>query len=265
MPKEMLTVVDRPLIQYAIDEARAAGIEQFCLVTGRGKTALVEQFDVAYELETTLRERGKMRELAALQEAALPPGSVTSVRQQVPLGLGHAIWCARSFIGTDPFAILLPDDLVLADVPCMKQLVDAYNVTGGNILAVVEVPHDQTNRYGILQTGADDGKMVEVKGLVEKPDPAVAPSNLSVIGRYVLLPEVIEYLSRMEKGAGGEIQLTDAMARMIGHTPFHGLRYDGIRFDCGDKLGYLEAQLAFALKRPELADGVRAFLKTYCS
>jgi UTP-glucose-1-phosphate uridylyltransferase len=147
----------------------------------------------------------------------------------------------------------------------MKQLVDAYNVTGGNILAVVEVPHDQTNRYGILQTGADDGKMVEVKGLVEKPDPAVAPSNLSVIGRYVLLPEVIEYLSRMEKGAGGEIQLTDAMARMIGHTPFHGLRYDGIRFDCGDKLGYLEAQLAFALKRPELADGVRAFLKTYCS
>ncbi len=265
MPKEMLTVVDRPLIQYAIDEARAAGIEQFCLVTGRGKTALVEQFDVAYELETTLRERGKLRELAALQEAALPPGSVTSVRQQVPLGLGHAIWCARSFIGDDPFAILLPDDLVLADVPCMKQLVDAYNVTGGNILAVVEVAHDQTNRYGILKTGADDGKMVEVKGLVEKPDPAVAPSNLSVIGRYVLLPEVIKFLSLMEKGAGGEIQLTDAMARMIGHTPFHGLRYDGVRFDCGDKLGYLEAQLAFALKRPELADGVRAFLKTYCS
>ncbi len=264
MPKEMLTVVDRPLIQYAIDEARAAGIEQFCLVTGRGKTALVEQFDVAYELETTLRERGKHRELKALQEAALPPGSVTSVRQQVPLGLGHAIWCARSFIGDDPFAILLPDDLVLAEVPCMKQLVDAYNTTGGNILAVVEVPHDQTNRYGILETGADDGRMVEVKGLVEKPDPAVAPSNLSVIGRYVLLPEVIEYLSRMEKGAGGEIQLTDAMARMIGHTPFHGLRYDGVRFDCGDKLGYLEAQLAFALKRPELADGVRAFLKTYC-
>jgi UTP--glucose-1-phosphate uridylyltransferase len=263
MPKEMLTVVDRPLIQYAIDEARAAGIEQFCLVTGRGKATLVEQFDVAYELEATLRERGKLRELEVLQKAALQPGSVLSVRQQVPLGLGHAIWCARSFIGDDPFAVLLPDDLVLSETSCMKQLADVYDKTGGNVVAVAEVPREHTSRYGILKIGADDGRMVEVRGLVEKPDPGVAPSTLSVIGRYVLLPEVIDHLSLMEKGAGGEIQLTDSMARMIGHAPFHGLRYEGRRFDCGDKLGFLEAQIAFALRRPELADAVRVFLKSY--
>jgi len=263
MPKEMLTVVDRPLIQYAIDEARAAGIEQFCLVTGRGKATLVEQFDVAYELEATLRERGKLRELEVLQKAALQPGSVLSVRQQVPLGLGHAIWCARTFIGDDPFAVLLPDDLVLSETSCMKQLADVYDKTGGNVVAVAEVPREHTSRYGILKVGADDGHMVEVRGLVEKPDPAVAPSTLSVIGRYVLLPEVIDHLSLMEKGAGGEIQLTDSMARMIGHVPFHGVRYEGRRFDCGDKLGFLEAQIAFALRRPELADAVRVFLKSY--
>ncbi len=263
MPKEMLTVVDRPLIQYAIDEARAAGIDQFCLVTGRGKATLVEQFDVAYELEAHLRERGKAKELQILHDAALPPGSVMSVRQQVPLGLGHAIWCARSFIANDPFAILLPDDLVLADVSCMAQLADAYARTGGNVIAVTEVPREQTNRYGILDIGRDDGKLVEVRGLVEKPDPSVAPSTLSVIGRYVLLPEVIGHLAKMERGAGGEIQLTDGMAKMIGHTPFHGLRYAGRRFDCGDKLGFLEAQLAFALRRPELADAVRGFMKNY--
>ncbi len=263
MPKEMLTVVDRPLIQYAIDEARAAGIDQFCLVTGRGKATLVEQFDVAYELEATLRERGKLRELELLQAAALQPGSVLSVRQQVPLGLGHAIWCARTFIGDDPFAVLLPDDLVLSDTSCMKQLADVYNETGGNVVAVADVPREHTSRYGILKVGSDDGHMVEVRGLVEKPDPSVAPSTLSVIGRYVLLPEVIEHLSMMEKGAGGEIQLTDSMARMIGHTPFHGVRYEGRRFDCGDKLGFLEAQIAFALRRPELADAVRVFLKSY--
>jgi len=265
MPKEMLTVVDRPLIQYAIDEARAAGIEQFCLVTGRGKTTLVEQFDVAFELEATLRERGKTKELKTLHDAALPPGALMSVRQQVPLGLGHAIWCARSFIGEDPFAILLPDDLVLSDTSCLKHLADAYAETGGNVLAVVEVPREQTNRYGILEVGHDDGRLVEVKGLVEKPAPEVAPSNLSVIGRYVLLPEVLTHLARMERGAGNEIQLTDGMAKMIGHTPFHGLRYEGTRFDCGDKLGYLEAQLAFALRRPDLSAGVRAFLPTYAT
>jgi UTP--glucose-1-phosphate uridylyltransferase len=263
MAKEMLPVVDKPLIQYAIEEARAAGIEQFCLISGRGKTALVEHFDVAYELEATLRERGKTEMLEMLDAMKIQPGAITSVRQQVPLGLGHAIWCARAFIGDDPFAILLPDDLVLSDTPCLKQLADAYRETGGNVIAVTEVPHDQTNRYGIVKVGHDDGHMVDVLGLVEKPKPEDAPSNLSVIGRYVLLPEVIGHLSAMERGAGNEVQLTDAMAKMIGHTPFHGLRYEGRRFDCGDKVGYLEAQIAFALKRPDLADKVRAFLPTY--
>jgi UTP--glucose-1-phosphate uridylyltransferase len=219
MAKEMLPVVDKPLIQYAVDEARAAGIDQFCLVTGRGKTALV--------------------------------------------GLGHAIWCARAFIGDDPFAILLPDDLILSKTPCTKQLADAYYETGGNVVAVVEVPREQTKNYGILKIGADDGRLVEVKGLVEKPKPEDAPSNLSIIGRYVLLPDVIEHLSRMERGAGNEVQLTDGMARMIGNTPFHGLRYEGQRFDCGDKIGFLEAQIAFALERPEMAGAVRNFLRKY--
>ncbi len=261
--KEMLPVVDKPLIQYAVDEARAAGIEQFCMVTGRGKTALVEHFDIAYELEATLKERGKLRELADLREGHLPPGAINTVRQQEPLGLGHAIWCARAFIGDDPFAILLPDDLVLADTPCTKQLADAYYETGGCVLAVTEVPREHTNRYGILEVGKDDGRLVEVLGLVEKPKPELAPSNLSIIGRYVLTSRVIEFLSRMDRGAGGEVQLTDAMAKLIGLVPFHGLRYEGRRFDCGDKVGFLEAQIAFALKRPDLAPAVRAFLRTY--
>jgi UTP--glucose-1-phosphate uridylyltransferase len=263
MAKEMLPIVDKPLIQYAVEEARAAGIEQFCMVTGRGKTALVEHFDVAFELEATLRERGKTDALRLLAETAVEPGSIVTVRQQEPLGLGHAIWCARAFIGDDPFAILLPDDLVLADKPCLQQLAEAYYETGGNIVAVTEVPREHTNRYGILEIGKDDGQLVEVTGLVEKPDPAVSPSNLSIIGRYVLLPAVLRHLSRMERGAGNEVQLTDAMARMIGETPFFGLRYEGRRFDCGDKVGFLEAQIAFALKRPDLAQAVRNFLKNY--
>jgi UTP--glucose-1-phosphate uridylyltransferase len=261
--KEMLPVVDKPLIQYAFEEARAAGIEQFCMVTGRGKTALVEHFDIAFELEATLRERHKTDALESLEGTRTEPGSVVTVRQQVPLGLGHAIWCARAFIGDDPFAILLPDDLVLADKPCLAQLADAYYETGGNVVAVTEVPTDQTNRYGILKIGKDDGRLVEVKGLVEKPAPKDAPSNLSIIGRYVLMPEVIQYLARMERGAGNEVQLTDGMARLIGEQPFHGLRYEGRRFDCGDKVGFLEAQIAFALKRPDLAGAVQEFLKNY--
>ncbi len=263
--KEMLPVVDKPLIQYAIEEARAAGIEQFCMVTGRGKTALVEHFDIAFELERTLQERNKTEALATLRDTSVEPGSMTTVRQQVPLGLGHAIWCARTFIGDDPFAILLPDDLVLSDVPCLKQLADAYRQTGGNVVAVTEVPREQTDRYGILKVGRESGRLVEVTGLVEKPAPANAPSNLSIIGRYVLMPEVIGHLARMERGAGNEVQLTDGMARLIGEQPFHGLRYEGRRFDCGDKIGFLEAQIAFALKRPELAGAVRAFLKTYAN
>ncbi len=263
MAKEMLPVVDKPLIQYAVEEARAAGIEQFCMVTGRGKTALVEHFDIAFELEATLRERGKTDALRELRAMQLPPGAVAAVRQQEPMGLGHAIWCARAFIGEDPFVILLPDDLVLSEVPCTKQLADAYYETGGCVVAVAEVPREHTNRYGILDVGYDDGRLVEVSGLVEKPKPEVAPSNLSIIGRYVLLPQVLNYLARMERGAGNEVQLTDAMAKLIGQVPFHGLRYEGRRFDCGDKVGFLEAQLAFALKRPDLAPAVRAFLRHY--
>jgi UTP--glucose-1-phosphate uridylyltransferase len=261
--KEMLPVVDKPLIQYAVEEARAAGIEQFCMVTGRGKTAIVEHFDIAYELDATLRERDKKEALEHLKGTESEPGSIVTVRQQVPLGLGHAIWCARTFIGDDPFAILLPDDLVLADTPCLAQLAETYYRTGGNVVAITEVPPEQTNRYGILKVGNDDGRLVEVTGLVEKPAPKDAPSNLSIIGRYILMPEVIGFLSRMERGAGNEVQLTDGMAHLIGKQPFHGLRYEGRRFDCGDKVGYLEAQIAFALKRPDLADAVKAFLKQY--
>lgn len=264
MAKEMLPVVDRPLIQYAVDEARAAGIEQFCLVTGRGKTAIVEHFDVAYELEKTLEERGKKDILAELREIAMEPGSIVTVRQQVPMGLGHAIWCARAFIGDDPFAILLPDDLMLCDVPCTAQLARAYRETGGNVVAIEEVPRDRVNRYGVLDVAEDKGRLVSVKGLVEKPSPEKAPSNLTIIGRYVLMPEVIGALSAMERGAGGEVQLTDGMAKLIGRQPFHGLRYEGRRFDCGDKTGFLEAQIAFALKRPDMAPAVREFLKRYC-
>lgn len=265
MPKEMLTVVDRPLIQYAIDEAREAGIEEFCLITGRGKDSLIDYFDIAYELEATLRERNKLDTLKALEPSTIEAGSLVAVRQQEPLGLGHAIWCARSFIGDDPFAILLPDDIVKSGTSCVKQLVDAYNQTGGNVVAVTEVPREHTNRYGILDIGKDDGRLVEVKGLVEKPKPEDAPSNLSIIGRYVLTPDVMTHLSKLEKGAGGEVQLTDAMAKTIGHVPFHGLRYEGERFDCGNKIGFLEAQIAFSLERPDLADDVRAFLKKYAS
>jgi len=261
--KEMLPVVDKPLIQYAVEEARAAGIEQFCMVTGRGKTAIVEHFDIAIELEHTLRERNKKESIELLRSTDSEPGSMVTVRQQVPMGLGHAIWCARAFVSDDPFAILLPDDLVLADKPCLAQLADVYYETGGNVVAVTEVPQEHTNRYGILKIGHDDGRLVDITGLVEKPAPKHAPSNLSIIGRYILMPEVIGYLSRMERGAGNEVQLTDSMARLIGEQPFHGLRYEGRRFDCGDKVGFLEAQIAYALKRPDLADAVHAFLKNY--
>jgi UTP--glucose-1-phosphate uridylyltransferase len=263
LAKEMLPVVDRPLIQYAVDEARAAGIEQFCFVTGRGKTSIVEHFDVAYELEKTLEERNKTEILNELRSLAITPGSLLTVRQQVPLGLGHAIWCARAFIGDDPFAILLPDDLMQCDKPCIGQLAEAYAETGGNVVAIEEVPMDRVNKYGVLDIEKDMGRLVSVKGLVEKPPVDQAPSNLTIIGRYVLMPEVIGHLAKMEKGSGGEIQLTDSMAKLIGTQPFHGLRYEGRRFDCGDKVGYLEAQIAFALARPEISPAVRGFLDSY--
>ena len=263
MAKEMLPVVDKPLIQYAVEECRAAGIEQICFVTGRGKTMLVDHFDRAYELERTLAERGKQAELDLLQAQAMEPGQIISVRQQVPLGLGHAIWCARAFIGDDPFAILLPDDLMQCDVSCTAQLADAYRETGGNVVAIEEVPRERVNRYGVIDVERDMGHLVSVKGLVEKPPIDKAPSNLTIIGRYVLMPEVIGHLAKGERGAGGEIQLTDGMAKLIGSQPFHGVRYQGRRFDCGDKAGYLEAQIAFALARPDMAPAMRAIIGTY--
>ena len=263
MAKEMLPVVDKPLIQYAVEECRAAGIEQICFVTGRGKTMLVDHFDRAYELERTLAERGKQAELDLLQAQAMEPGQIISVRQQVPLGLGHAIWCARAFIGDDPFAILLPDDLMQCDVSCTAQLADAYRETGGNVVAIEEVPRERVNRYGVIDVERDMGHLVSVKGLVEKPPIDKAPSNLTIIGRYVLMPEVIGHLAKGERGAGGEIQLTDGMAKLIGTQPFHGVRYQGRRFDCGDKAGYLEAQIAFALARPDMAPAMRAIIGTY--
>ena len=263
LAKEMLPVVDRPLIQYAVDEARAAGIEQFCFVTGRGKTSIVEHFDIAYELEKSLEERGKDDLLAELRGMAVTPGSIVTVRQQVPMGLGHAIWCARAFVGDDPFAVILPDDLMLCDTPCMGQLAEAYRETGGNVVAIEEVPMERVNRYGVLDVEKDMGRLVSVKGLVEKPAPERAPSNLTIIGRYVLMPEVMGHLAKLEKGAGGEVQLTDSMAKLIGAQPFHGLRYEGRRFDCGDKLGFLEANVAFALEREDLGPGFRDVLKRY--
>jgi len=264
LAKEMLPVVDKPLIQYAVEEALAAGIEEFCMITGRGKTALVEHFDIAFELEATLHQRGKHEEVAELRRTtSLPPGAIASVRQQQPLGLGHAIWCARAFIGDDPFAILLPDDLVLSETPCMAQLAEAYRATGGNVVAVEEVPREHTSRYGILKIAQKRGDLIEVAGLVEKPSPNQAPSNYAIIGRYILLPEVLDHLAHFEVGAGGEVQLTDAMAKMIGKAPFHGLRFKGQRFDCGNKAGFLEAQIAFALQRKDLASDIKRFLRKY--
>jgi len=263
MPKEMLPVVDKPLIQYAVEEARAAGIEEFIFVTGRGKTVMEDHFDHPYEMTATLNERGKKTELGQISDWMPDAGQISYTRQQRPLGLGHAVWCARHLVGDEPFAVLLADDLIQAETPCLKQMVDAHGETGGNVVAVMEVPREHTKRYGVLDVAKDDGRLVEVKGLVEKPDPSVAPSNLSIIGRYILLPEVFEILSRTERGAGNEIQLTDAMATMIGTKPFHGLRFEGRRFDCGDKAGFLDATVAFALARPELADAMRSILRSY--
>ena len=263
MPKEMLPVVDKPLIQYVVEEAQAAGIEEFIFVTGRGKTAIEDHFDHNIELENILKERGKTAEVKLVSGPMLQPGQVAYTRQQEPLGLGHAVWCARELVGNEPFAVLLADDLVMAETPCLKQMVDSFEKTSGNIVAVVDVPKEHTNRYGIVDTGAENGSLVEVNGLVEKPDPKDAPSTLSVIGRYVLLPEVFEHLAQKEKGASGEIQLTDSMAKMIGTSPFHGLRFEGRRFDCGDKAGFFEANLAFALARDDLRDEVSALIKQY--
>jgi len=257
MPKEMLPVVDKPLIQYAVEEAREAGIEEFVFVTGRGKQLLEDHFDHAIELEQTLEKRGKAAELAAVRDAIIPPGKLSYTRQQRPLGLGHAVWCGRAFIGDEPFAVLLPDDLMLARPGCLKQMVEAYGRVGGNMAAVEDVPREHTNRYGILDVVAEDGPLVRAKGLVEKPAPADAPSTLSIIGRYILQPEVFAELEAHRAGAGGEIQLTDGIAATIPRLPFHGFRFAGRRFDCGNKVGFVAANLAFALARDDTRDAVR--------
>ena len=259
IPKELLPIVDRPLIQYAVDEAREAGIEQMIFVTGRGKTAIVEHFDVAYELEDTMSERGK--DMSVLDATRATPGDIITVRQQVPLGLGHAIWCARAIVGDEPFAIFLPDELMIGKkggTGCMKQMVDAYDQVGGNLISVLEVPMEEVSSYGVISPGAENGALTEVTGLVEKPPVAEAPSNKIVSGRYILQPEVMRTLENQEKGAGGEIQLTDAMAKMIGTQPFHAVTFDGNRYDCGSKLGFVEATLALALEREDMGADVRA-------
>ncbi len=255
IPKELLPIVDKPLIQYAVDEAREAGIEQMIFVTGRGKTALVEHFDIAYELETTMNERGK--DLSVLNSSRFTPGDLITVRQQVPLGLGHAIWCARAIVGDEPFAILLPDELMVGTPGCMAQMVEAYQEVGGNLISVLEVPEDEVSNYGVIAPGESRGALTEVRGLVEKPPRAEAPSNKILSGRYILQPDVMRTLDRQDKGAGGEIQLTDAMARMIGQQPFHALTFAGKRYDCGSKAGFVEATLALALARPDLGPEVR--------
>ncbi len=262
MPKEMLPVVDRPLLQYAVDEAIEAGISQFVLVTARGKGSMVDYFDQAGELVAILKAKGKAAELAVLESTQLPPGAICTVRQQEPAGLGHAIWCARHIVGRRPFAIILPDDLVQAKVGCLKQMVDAWGRVGGNMIAAERVPEHRTKSYGIITPGRQDGALTEVLGLVEKPKPEDAPSNLAVIGRYILQPEVMDILSEEKRGAGGEIQLTDAMAQLIGVQPFHAVAFEGVRHDCGDKAGHVIANIAYALAREDVGPAVRAYLKT---
>ena len=258
IPKEMITIVDRPLIQYAVDEAREAGIEQLIFVTGRGKSALVDYFDQAFELEATLKEKGKSLDILTPSNAKF--GEVVTVRQQQPLGLGHAVWCARHIVGDEPFAVLLPDELMLGTPGCLAQMVEAYDKVGGNLVAALEVPDSETHKYGVIDPGATNGPLTEIRGMVEKPAPGTAPSNLMLPGRYILQPGVMRALDAQERGAGGEIQLTDAMAKLIGTEPFHAYRFDGERHDCGSAAGFVIANLAVALKRDDVGPAVRAFV-----
>ena len=259
IPKELLTIVDRPLIQYAVDEAREAGIEELIFVTGRGKSALEDYFDIGFELETTMRERGKT--LDALEPSRTAFGELVSVRQQQPLGLGHAVWCARHVVGDEPFAVLLPDELMMGKPNCLAQMVEAYEKVGGNIVAALEVPDSETHKYGVIDPGATDGRLTEIRGMVEKPAPGTAPSNLMLPGRYILQPEVMRALDAQEEGAGGEVQLTDAMAKLIGKQPFHAYRFDGERYDCGSASGFVIANLALALEREDVGPSVREWLE----
>lgn len=259
MPKEMLPVVDKPLIQYAVDEAIAAGIEELIFVTGRNKTAIEDHFDHSFELETTLANKGKEKALKIVRDMVNLPGTVSYVRQQEPKGLGHAVWCARNFVNDEPVAVLLADDLILG-APALKEMIDAYQ--GGNMVAVMEVPLEDSPSYGMITPGSEMGALVEINGLVEKPAPEKAPSNLAVVGRYIIEPSVFTALETAKIGAGGEIQLTDALATQIGNAPFYGLKFSGTRFDCGSKLGFLQASLAFARQHPELKDRVNTWLQS---
>lgn len=262
VPKEMLPVVDRPLIQYAVDEAKEAGIEHFIFVTGRGKTAIADYFDHAYELEQTLSSKGKSDALNMLTQMRPPAGAASFLRQQEPAGLGHAVWCARDLVGDEPFAVILADELLKSSPGCLAQMVEAYEQKQGNIVGLVDVPKEHTDRYGVIKPGNQEGKLVEVTGMIEKPKPEAAPSTLALVGRYILQPSVFDHLSRQDRGAGGEIQLTDAMARLIGNEPFHGLEFDGVRFDCGNKVGFMAANVAYALEREDMAGELREYLRT---
>ncbi len=263
MPKEMLTVVDRPVIQYVFDEARAAGIEHIVFVTGRNKAVIEDHFDIAYELEDTLRDRNKREALAILEAARPLAGQTSFTRQQGPLGLGHAVWCAREIIGREPFALLLPDVLIQADRGCLSQMMDVYAERGGNVIAVEPVPHHMTHQYGVVRVGAGDERVFEVTGMVEKPPADIAPSNLIITGRYLLQPEIFDHLETQTPGAGGEIQLTDAMLQLMQHQSFSGLKFDGRTFDCGSKIGFLMANVAYAANHSELGAEFRETAKAF--
>lgn len=254
MPKEMLPLVDKPLIQYAVDEARAAGIEEFIFVTGRGKTAIEDHFDRCYELETLLTERHKNEELKFLQNMIMLPGCISYTRQQVPLGLGHAVWCARHIIKDEPFAVLLADDFIHGGQGCLQEMIAEYDHLGGNIAAVMEVPKDHVHRYGIIDVAHDTGTIAKGKGVVEKPHVDQAPSHLAIIGRYILDSKIFDILESQQQGTGGEIQLTDALQKMISTIPFHGVRFSGRRYDCGSKAGFMAASMAVAMEREDIRD-----------
>ncbi len=261
IPKEIMTLVDRPLIQYAIDEARAAGIKEFIFVTSRGKSALEDYFDHAPELESELRRKNKTDLLEIMKDTNMDSGAIAYVRQNRPMGLGHAVWCARRLIGNEPFAVLLPDDVIAAETPCLQQMVEAHAETGGCMVAAMEVAPKRTSSYGVLDIAEDNGQIVSVKGMVEKPKPEDAPSNLAVIGRYILTPKVLTNLNKIKQGAGGEIQLTDAIAEETKRPGnVFGLRFRGQRYDCGSKIGFLQATVAFGLSRPEFGEEFADFL-----
>lgn len=262
MPKEMLTIVDRPLIQLAVEEAREAGIEEFIFVTSDGKEALMQHFQGSPALMETLLKREKHDQIAKINKVDLHESALKSVKQEQPLGLGHAVWCAKELVGDEPFAVILADDTVLGEKSCLAQMMEAYNKTGGNVIASCEVPMEDTSKYGVFKIGDRDDNIFSVTGLVEKPDPSVAPSNMTIFGRYILQPEIFAYLDKHETGAGGEIQLTDAMAKLINDQPFYGYVFEGERLDCGSELGFIKAQIAFALKKPHLAPEIISYMSS---